>query len=290
MMQNLLIIGALVLTVLFAFVCVGALVGASAGVVQERIDLYKNRFTEDARMQMSDMFVTVDPARLFLINVLALILIPVGLHAYFELWVVTGGAFVVLLLVPGIIWKRLRDKRLKTIEEQLPDAFLMIASSLQSGASFSTALEDMVRQSPPPLSQEFGLLVKRMRLGVPMEDGLLELEKRIPIQSFIMASSAVRISREVGGNLVRTINSMAQTLRRKQTMEGKIDSLTAQGRAQGRFMSALPVFLAIGLSFLEPEAMKQLYTTKVGILILVVMVAMQILGFVFIRKITTIDS
>jgi tight adherence protein B len=148
----------------------------------------------------------------------------------------------------------------------------------------------MVRQSPPPLSQEFGLLVKRMRLGVPLEDGLIELEKRLPIPSFIMASSAVRISREVGGNLVETITNMAKTLRRKHTMEGKIDSLTAQGRAQGRFMGALPIFLAIALSFLEPEAMRQLYTTRVGLMILAVMVVMQVMGFVFIRKITTIDS
>lgn len=290
MMQNVVIIIALILAVLFAFVSVSALVGASAGFFQEQLSLYRSRFTENARMQTADMFVTVDPTKLFLVNVLALVLIPIILHAYFQLWVITGSAIGVLLIVPGLIWKRLRNKRLRKIEEQLPDAFLMIASSLQSGASFNTALEDMVRQSPPPLSQEFGLLVKRMRLGVPMEDGLLELEKRIPLQSFIMASSAVRISREVGGNLVRTINSMAQTLRRKQTMEGKIDSLTAQGRAQGRFMSALPVVLAIGLSFLEPEAMKQLYTTKVGILILTGMVVMQVLGFMFIRKITTIDS
>lgn len=290
MMENLVIILVLVFTVLLAFISVSALVGASAGFVQGQFSLYRNRFTENARMQTADMFVTIDPAKLFLVNSIALLVIPALLHVSFELWVVTGSAVAVLFIVPGIIWKRMRDKRLRKLEEQLPDAFLMIASSLQSGASFKSALEDMVRQSPPPLSQEFGLLVKRMRLGVPMEDGLLELEKRIPLQSFIMASSAVRISREVGGNLVKTISTMAQTLRRKQTMEGKIDSLTAQGRAQGRFMSALPVILALGLSFLEPEAMQQLYTTKVGILILSVMVVMQILGFVFIRKITTIDS
>ena len=123
-----------------------------------------------------------------------------------------------------------------------------------------------------------------------MEDGLIELEKRIPLTSFVMASSAIRISREVGGNLVETINNMARTLRRKHQMEGKIDSLTAQGRTQGRFMSALPILLGIALSFLEPEAMQQLYTTRNGLLILTGMVVMQVMGFVFIRKLTSIDS
>jgi len=152
------------------------------------------------------------------------------------------------------------------------------------------ALEDMVKQSPAPLNQEFGLLIKRMRLGVTLEDALLEMEKRIPMQSFVMASSAVRISREVGGNLVETIKSMADTLRRKKTMEGKVESLTAQGKTQGSFMAALPILLAVMLSFLEPDAMRQLYTTREGLMVLVVMVIMQVMGFVFIRKITTISS
>jgi tight adherence protein B len=290
MMQNLIIIITLVLTVLLAFISVSALTGFSAGFIQERINLYRNRFTENARLELADQFVTVDPGKLFILNSIALIVIPLLVHNLFQLWIITGSVAAVLLIVPGLIWKNIRDKRMRKIEEQLPDAFLLIASSLQSGASFNTALEDMVKQTPAPLSQEFSLMTKRVRLGVPMEDCLLEMEKRIPLQSFVMASSAVRISREVGGNLVKTISSMARTLRRKQTMEGKIDSLTSQGRAQGRFMSALPVVLAIGLSFLEPEAMKQLYTTRMGILILAVMVTMQVMGFVFIRKITTIDS
>ena len=115
-------------------------------------------------------------------------------------------------------------------------------------------------------------------------------KKRLPLPSFIMASSAIRISREVGGNLVETINTMAAMLRRKRVMEGKIDSLTAQGKAQGAFMAMLPIFLALILSAIEPEAMSQLYTTRNGLLVLTVMIIMEVLGFVFIRKITRIDA
>ncbi len=290
MMQNIVIIVTLALAVIFTFVAVAALVAFSANNIQGNLRFYKSKFTDSANLEMADMFVTMDPGKLFLLNLVALVAVPTFVHSLFQLWVITGSVIGVCLVLPGLIWRRMRNKRLAKIEAGLPDAFLMISSGLQSGASFNMALEDMVKQTPPPLSQEFGLLVKRMRLGVPLEDALLELEKRLPIPSFIMASSAVRISREVGGNLVETITNMAKTLRRKHTMEGKIDSLTAQGRAQGRFMGALPIVLAIGLSFLEPEAMRQLYTTRVGLMILAVMVAMQICGFVFIRKITTIDS
>jgi tight adherence protein B len=288
--QMVMIIATLALTVLVVFIGVAAFTAASANTVQAVGKIYKDRFTESADMAMSDMFLTASPAALFAINILALIFIPLLVHTTFDIWVLTAGVSAMLLIMPGLFWSNMRKKRLDKLESQLPDAFLMISSGLQSGASFTMALEDMVRQTPAPLGQEFGLLVKRMKLGVPMEDGFLELEKRIPVTSFVMASSAIRISREVGGNLVETINNMARTLRRKHQMEGKIDSLTAQGRTQGQFMSALPILLGIALSFLEPEAMQQLYTTRNGLLILSGMIGMQIMGFIFIRKLTSIDS
>jgi tight adherence protein B len=290
MIQNFVIIAILGLTVIFVFISVAALTAASANSLQTMAKIYKNRFTETADMAMSDMFLTMSPGMLFALNLMALILIPLLVHTIFDIWILTAIVGALLMVLPGLFWSHMRQKRLNKLEAQLPDAFMMISSGLQSGASFPMALEDMARQAPEPLAQEFGLLVKRMRLGVPMEDGLIELEKRIPLTSFVMASSAIRISREVGGNLVETINNMARTLRRKHQMEGKIDSLTAQGRTQGRFMSALPILLGIALSFLEPEAMAQLYTTRNGLLILTGMIVMQVMGFVFIRKLTSIDS
>lgn len=283
-------IGTLAAVIALVFVTGMCLTMAVAREAGDFITFYRRKFTVSASQELSEMFIFMDTSRLFMINIAALILVPIAVHALFQLWVITAGVFVVLLIVPGAIWARMRKKRLAKFEEQLPDVFMMLASSLQAGASMNMALADVVKQAPVPASQEFGLLVKRMQLGVTLEDSLIELEKRLPLQSFIMASSAIRISREVGGNLVETIQNMAETLRRKKTMEGKIDSLTAQGRAQGTFMAMLPVALAVLLSFLEPEAMRKLYTTREGLMVLAVMIFMQIMGFTFIRKITNIDS
>lgn len=290
MIQELMSTGALALIVILVFVVVACMAMAFANSLNSAGSSYKDKFTGTARSELSDMFIFMDPTYLFLLNLAMMVLVPLLLHWLFQLWVVTISAFCVLLILPGIVWGSMRKKRLALFETQLPDAFMMLSSSLQAGASLNMALENMVRQSPAPVSQEFGLLIKRLRLGVVLDDALLEMEKRIPLQSFVMASSAVRISREVGGNLVHTIKGMAETLRRKKTMEGKIDSLTAQGRMQGIFMSLLPIILAIILSFLEPDQMIKLYTTREGLAVLFVMVFMQVMGFVFIRKITTIDS
>lgn len=290
MIQDIIQVAILASIVILTFVSVGALVIFSSSTVKEAASLYKEKFTRNASVEMVDMFVFTDPTKLFLANLLILVIVPILIHSLFQLWVITGAVFGVLLVLPGVIWASMRKRRFRRFEEQMPDAFMMLASSLQAGASLSMALDTMTKQSTPPLSQEFGLMTKRLRLGLSLDDGLLQMEKRIPLQSFVMASSAIRISREVGGNLVDTITSLSRTLRRKKKMEDKIDSLTSQGRAQGIFMAALPIILAILLSFLEPEAMRKLYTTREGLMVLFVMVVMQVMGFMFIRKITTIDS
>lgn len=277
--------------------CIAAL-GATGGILAvmlanratDSFSFYRSQFTRNAEIEMADMFIFASGRQLFILNLMLLVLIPMLLHALFQIIVLTVAGALVALLVPRMVLNHMHKSRLRKFEEQLPDAFMLLSSSLQSGASLNMALENVVHQSPPPLSQEFGLLIKNIRLGVTLEDALLKLEKRIPLPSFIMASSAIRISREVGGNLVETINAMAAMLRRKRGMEGKIDSLTAQGRAQGTFMALLPVFLACILSVIEPEAMSQLYTTRNGLIVLSVMVVMEVLGFMSIRRITRIDA
>ena len=104
-----------------------------------------------------------------------------------------------------------------------------------------------------------------------------------------MLTTALRINREVGGNLAETVESLADTLRRKSTMEGKIRSLTAQGKLQGIVMTGLPILLGVLLNFLEPEAMAKLWSTGVGWMVLTVIVVMELMGYAMIKKITSID-
>ncbi|MBH2036615.1 MAG: type II secretion system F family protein [Pseudomonadales bacterium] len=280
----------LVLCALLLAVSVCALALLISRRVAGNLDHYRRQFSRRAELEMADMFIFTSGRQVVILTLVLLLLVPVLLELLFQLPVVTAAGIVVTLFTPHLMFNHLRKARLKKFEEQLPDAFMLLSSSLQSGASLNMALENVVHQSPAPLNQEFGLLIKNIRLGVTLEEALIKLEKRLPLPSFIMASSAIRISREVGGNLVETINGMAAMLRRKKVMEGKIDSLTAQGRAQGTFMAMLPIMLAIILSFIEPEAMRQLYTTRNGLMVLAVMVVMEVLGFMFIKKITRIDA
>lgn len=257
--------------------------------VQDRLTKYRENFTSSASANMSDMFLFVDPNQLFRYNLIALVVLPLLVWLVIGDLISTAAVFVLILILPTFFYRTMKAKRLKQIETQLPDALAMVAGSMRAGASLSIALDNLVAEQPPPLSQEFEILQNEQRLGVDFDVSLDHMEKRIPLQDFSMLMTALRINREVGGNLAETIESLGETLRRKGTMEGKIQSLTAQGKLQGWVMTGLPVLLGVLLNFLEPEAMSKLWTTPAGWTVLAIIIVMEMMGYFMIRKITSID-
>ncbi len=151
------------------------------------------------------------------------------------------------------------------------------------------ALDAVVKDQPAPISQEFMLFTREQRIGVEFDKSLRNMERRIPNQDFIMFTSALKISREVGGDLGSVINTLAETLRRKSTMEGKIESLTSQGKMQGIVMTLLPIMIGAVLFFIEPVAMQKLFTTNIGWFVVAAVVVMEALGYFFISKVTNIN-
>lgn len=268
-----------------AFVAIWVAMQAVRTVLRRQRD----QLAETAKTTLADMFIFLDPLKMFYYNVAALLVLPT------LVWLLTDNpVFVVFtaiatLALPKYYVTHLRKKRLKTFEAQLPDALLMVSGAMRAGASVNVALESMIKEQKPPLAQEFELMVREQRLGVDFDTALVNMEKRNPIQDFSLVVAGMRISREVGGNLAEIMESLAHTLREKATMEGKIRSLTAQGKMQGIIMSALPLMLMAILNWLEPKAMGAMFTTLIGWATLTVILIMIIIGYVFISKITNID-
>ena len=244
---------------------------------------------QEATTNLEDMFIFVDPAQMFYWNVGALFVVPPLLWLMFGNPVIATAAAVGLIVMPKWLVAHLRKTRFSTFEKQLPDAMLMVSGSMRAGAGLNVALESMVAESKPPVSQEFELLLRESRVGVDFDTALKHMEARLPIQDFVMVVSAMRISREVGGNLADILESIADTLRKKHVMEGKINSLTAQGKIQGLVMTCLPLFLMLVLWKMEPQAMDPLFTTWMGWAVLAVIAVMEGLGYFFISKIVSID-
>lgn len=256
---------------------------------QKVLSEYKETFTSTASSNMADMFMFIDPNRLFTFNIIAIVVLPLLTWLVTRDTPATLAVLIMVVLLPAWVYRSMRRKRLKRFEVQLPDALSMVSGAMRAGASLNIALEGLVNEQPPPISQEFELYLKEQRLGVDFEVSMKNMEKRNPIQDFSMLVTALRINREVGGNLAETMESLAETLRRKAMMEGKIESLTAQGKLQGIVMTGLPVLLGFLLNFMEPEAMSKLWTTPIGWALCVVIVIMLSMGYFLIRKITSID-
>lgn len=271
------------------FACVtlvGFLMARSSTVFWGR---YQETFTEQARFNLADMFMFMDTRNLFRFNVVAMVLLPA------VLWVATGnpllaGAVLVLIFVlPKKVYTWMRQRRLDRIQSQLPDGLMMIAGGMRAGLGFTPALESLARDIEPPLSQEFALVLREQRMGVKLDDALAHFHERVPVQDVALFVSAVGISREVGGNLAEILASLSDTLRRRQIMEGKVKSLTAQGRLQGIVMAMMPAGLVAFLTFAYPDTMHAMYHTPIGWVVIAICAVMEYLGYRMCRKIMSID-
>jgi tight adherence protein B len=238
---------------------------------------------------LEGMFIFTGAQRLQYLFLGVLILLPLVALIF------TGNLAIVVLLgvaafvAPRWMLRFMQRRRLARFEQQLPDALLMMTGALRAGASLPMAIEAVATEAKAPIAQEFELLQRELRLGVDFIVALRNMEKRAPVPDLAMVTAGMALSREVGANLAETLDSIAKTVRAKLQMEGKIRSLTAQGKMQGIVMALLPALLVVVLQVLEPEAMEPLFTTWYGWITVAVIVVADLIGYFFIRKIVSID-
>lgn len=249
----------------------------------------QNASASAAKANLEEMFIFTDADRILAINVLVLIFLPVLAWLLTGNLIMVGACVVAAFVAPRYVLRYITQRRLNLFEQQLPDALLMVTGALRAGASLPIALDSVASEGKEPISQEFDLMLREMRLGLDMGVALERLEKRVPLQDLAMVTAGMALSREVGANLAETLESISKTIRAKLQMEGKIRSLTAQGKMQGLVMALLPFFLILVLNVMEPEAMAPLFNAWYGWVTLAVMTLAISIGYHFIRKITNID-
>lgn len=251
--------------------------------------VHRQRFSSEMDTQLREAFVFIESGQLY--RLLLIGAIGMAVLAYFLTDSLGWGLALLALsgLAPKVALGWLKARRIKRFSHQLPDALSMISGGLRSGSSLTQAIAMAARECPVPISQELSLVMREQRLGASLDACMTNLETRIHLAEVTLFAAAVRVAQETGGNLAETLDRLVDTLRRKMAVEGKIDSLTAQGRLQGWVMAFLPVGIAAALFMIEPQAMQPLLTTWYGALVCVVVVVLEVLGLYFIRKIVRID-
>lgn len=191
--------------------------------------------------------------------------------------------------LPNFLSRYLQSKRLKEFDNQFIDGLTTIANSLRAGLSFPQALETIAREASPPLSEEFSQVNREINLGTDIEEALRELTRRVPSQELRLAIIAINIARETGGNLAEILTQLSHTIRQRNMLQGKINTLTAEGRLSGIVVGLMPILLGLAIHAIEPDLMKPMFHTLPGNIMLGIIVILLLLGAVVIKKIVTIN-
>ena len=250
---------------------------------------YREHFTDNARFQVQEFFVFLDPAKLFMMHVCVMVLGAGLVWLVFQSLLAALAACGLLAFLPRIIYARMRRKRLRQFEEQLPDALLLLASGLRAGLSFHTATTQVVAETEPPLGQEFSLMLREQRLGVPQDQSLASLVHRVPTPTTVLVTAAIRIALETGGGLAEMLEHTANTVRLRLQMEGKIAALTAQGRAQAWVTGLMPFFMMMVFDSMGQDTMGFLMHSQIGWATIALILFLEGVGVYLIRKIVRID-
>jgi tight adherence protein B len=190
--------------------------------------------------------------------------------------------------VPDWYVKYRQSQRLNAFNGQLSDTITLLANSLRSGYSFLQSMEMVARETPPPMGEEFRRVIREVGLGLSTQEALNNLVKRMPSEDLDLMITAVNIQQEVGGNLAVILDTIGHTIRERVRIKGEIRTLTAMGRISGYIISALPLFLGIVITLINPKYMASMFNLP-WLCMPICGGIMVIIGFLVIQKIVTID-
>ena len=257
-------------------------------VLHKAFEQYKLRYVTKSMNDLSDMFLFIEPGQILLLNVAALLACAVV--GFF-----LGGAFfgglaaVAGFFAPTIAVRFYRLRRIRLFNAQLTEALQQMANALRAGLTFQQAMDQVGRESNAPLRQEFGLFTKEVKLGVPVEEALVNMANRVGSEDLELVATSTNIARQLGGNMAEMFETIAGTIRERFRLEGKISALTSQGKLQGWIVAAMPLAIGLVLNVRNPELMQPMFDTYYGYVIVVAVILLEAIGFLFIRRIVAID-
>lgn len=195
-----------------------------------------------------------------------------------------------LFAAPWYVLRRATLRRRQLIEEQMADAMVSLSSAIRAGLSLAQALELLAKQAPRPISQEFGQIVAEYQMGKTLEKCLNEARVRLRSENFALFAAAMQASRESGGKLNETVERIAVSVREMQRLERKVMADTAQARTSALYMALVPfAILALYYFVLDPVNTEKLFTTVPGQIILCMSILLDIIAYLWARKILNPD-
>ena len=266
----------------------GGMVYTTWSILQVAYEEARKQTIADAQVSLGDMFMTISPEQVFQIGLALgaslLVLFTLLINPIAGILFGTAG-----FLSPRMYFALARDKRRLLFSEQLVDALGMMANSLRAGLTLPQALELVVREMKPPITQEFGRVLQDYRLGTDLDEAMLAMARRVGSRDLDVLVNSIMITRRSGGNVGEIFGSIAMAIRERFRIEGKLRAMASTGTAQALLMSAMPFALMAALFFVERKYVVLLFSTNVGLIAVAVVCFLVIVSFFWIRKIMDID-
>lgn len=190
--------------------------------------------------------------------------------------------------LPKAYLKSMWEKRCNRIVDQMVDGMTIMANGIKSGLSVPQSMERIVSNINGPLADEFSLILNKLRLGMSVEDALLEFSVRIPRADVQIFVTSINILKETGGNLAETFDTIAFTIRERLKIQRKIEALTASSLMQGKIIAAVPFVLLGGFLLMDPAYVMPLFTKPLGWFALFMILLLQTIGGTVMKKVVTI--
>lgn len=263
------------------------------------VDTYEGIYSESASRQFEDVFLFIPPKRVaelgwaLAVAVFAVIFVLTGSLMSLR-GLVTGLLFgslaaALTLRAPTLLIRMLKRRRLTRFNHQLGETLIGMSNALRAGFSISQAFETVVRDGENPIAQEIGVFLQETRVGVPFTDALANLDRRVGSEDLTLVCVAIDTARRTGGNLTEIFEQIAATIRERLRIQGRVMTLTAQGRLQGIIVGAMPILIFVAFMIVDPGLMIPFLHSRIGTVIIATVVVLIFCGGMLIRKIIRID-
>lgn len=276
------------IVLLMGFVSAFVLVLIVFSVVNRGLDQYEEKYATKGAQSLENMFFFISTRQLLVLTIaISAIFLVMGLVLFNVIVALILAAFGFIFPFLGI--RYLKKKRVAKFDRQLVDALTQMSAAFKAGLTLPQAADNISKEIQPPLGQEFALLVKEIKLGIPIDEALVNLSARVGSEDLDLVVTSTNISRQLGGNMAEMYDIISATIRERFRLEGRIKALTAQGKLQGWVVALMPLALGLFLNYWRPDLMQPMLAANFGKVLIAVIVLMELLGMLMIRKIVNID-
>jgi tight adherence protein B len=257
-------------------------------IIMQRIQSWQQKKEVVVAREMDKMFYNKSPKNIVMLYYILPIVLGLGSYILLQSPIITIFGALIGLAIPNFIIKIRYARRIQKFNSQILDAINMLSSCLRGGLSLLQGFEVLVEEMPAPISQEFGLVVRENKMGIPLEESLVALNKRLNVDDLGLVVNALLVSRETGGELTKVFSRLSVTIRDNRKLKESIKTLTLQGRLQGVIMSFLPIVFVAWVLSVNKHHFDIMLTNDVGRMLLIAAAVLQVVGMILIRKFSII--